>query len=236
MKLRTRVVLQVAALCFVLGASGFAADNAYLYIVNGIPGRDIAANLNPGFPVDVLISGVCQSRGLAFGSTDGPLSFSAGTYEVQISDASTLAPCTNPPIIDSEVTLTSEASVSAVAAVSTGQPTLLQFANSFSLVAAGNARFVLAHAADAAELLATLTQVGVTKPKTFTVTADAGKEGTVTVPAGTYLVEVVVDGSTTVLASETINLPSQSATFTYAAGESANNSVGLVNKTVQLVF
>jgi hypothetical protein len=236
MKHRTRVVLQLAAFCFVLAAHGFAADDAYLYVVNGIPGRDIAANFNPDFPVDILISGVCQSHGLAFGSTDGPLTFSPGTYEVQISEANTLAPCTNPSIIDSQVTLTGAASVSAVAAVSTGEATLLQFADSTSKVTAANARFVLSHAADAGELLATLTQVGVTNPKTFSVTADPEKEGTLTVPAGLYLVQVVVDGSATVLASETISLADQSATFTYAAGEAANSSVSLINKTVLGLF
>jgi hypothetical protein len=90
MKLRTRVVLQLAALCFVLAAYGFAADDAYLYIVHGIPGRDISDNLNPGFPVDVLIAGEsCMPRGLTFANTSGPLSFSPGTYEVQISNANT---------------------------------------------------------------------------------------------------------------------------------------------------
>jgi hypothetical protein len=70
MKLRTRVVLQLAALCFVLAAYGFAANDAYLYIVRGIPGRDISDNLNPGFPVDVLIAGEsCMPRGLTFGNT-----------------------------------------------------------------------------------------------------------------------------------------------------------------------
>jgi Domain of unknown function (DUF4397) len=236
MKHRTRVVLQLAALCFVLATYGFAANDGYLYIVHGIPGRAIATNANPGFPIDVLISGVCQSRGLAFGSTDGPLTFSPGTYDVQISDANTLAPCTNPPIIESQVTINGGASVSAVAAVSTGQPSLLVFTDSLSSVTAGNARFVLSHAADAAELIATLTQVGVTNPKTFTVTVDPGKEGTLTVPAGTYLVQVVVDGSSTVLASETIGLANQSTTFTYAAGETSNNFLGLINKTVLGVF
>ena len=65
MKLRTRVVLQLAALCFVLAAYGFAADNdnAHLYIVNGVPGRDISKTLNPGYPIDVLVNGEsCQSR------------------------------------------------------------------------------------------------------------------------------------------------------------------------------
>jgi hypothetical protein len=54
MKLRTPVVTQVAALCFVLAASGFAADDAYLYIVHGIPGRDVAARLSPSLPIDIL--------------------------------------------------------------------------------------------------------------------------------------------------------------------------------------
>ncbi|MGA9074404.1 MAG: hypothetical protein WBP65_00705 [Candidatus Sulfotelmatobacter sp.] len=75
MKLRTRVVLQLAALCFVLAAYSFAADNAHLYIVHGIPGRDIADNLNPGLPIDVLINGTCLARGLTFDNTSGPLSF-----------------------------------------------------------------------------------------------------------------------------------------------------------------
>lgn len=126
MKLRTRVVLQLAALCFVLAAYSFAADNAHLYIVHGIPGRDIADNLNPGLPIDVLINGTCLARGLTFDNTSGPLSFSAGIYDVQIGHANTLAPCTNSPIIDSQVTLSSGASVSAVAAISGGKPTLLQ--------------------------------------------------------------------------------------------------------------
>ena len=237
MKLLTRVVLQLATLCFVLAAYGSAADNAYLYIVHGIPGRDIADNLNPGLPIDVLLNGEsCLPRGLTFGNTNGPLSFSAGTYQVQISDANTLAPCTNPPIIDSQVTLTSGASVSAVAAISGGQPTVLQFTDNLSPVTPGDARFVFAHAADAGALQATLTQLYVKDPKTFTVTANRGRQQAISVPDGTYLVEVFVAGSTTVLASEQIGLADQSASFTYAAGEAANSSVRLVNRTVQGVF
>ena len=235
MKLRSLAVLQLA-LWFALGASSFAANNAYLYLVHGIPGRDVADNLNPGFPIDILISGDCLVRGLTFGNTSGPLSFSAGTYDVQISDANSLAPCTNPPVITSQVTLTSGASVSAVAALSGGQPTLLQFADNLSPVAPGNARFVFANAANAPALEATLTQVNVKNPKTFTLTADPDAQAIASVPAGTYLVQVVATGSATVLASEQIDLADQSATFTYAAGEAANNSVGLINRVVRDVF
>ncbi|MGA9390987.1 MAG: DUF4397 domain-containing protein [Candidatus Sulfotelmatobacter sp.] len=237
MKLRTRVCFQLAALCFVLAAYSFAADNAYLYIVHGIPGRDIADNVNPGFPIDVLIDGEsCLARGLTFDNTSGPLSFAAGTYRVQISEDNTLAPCTNPVILDSEVTLKSGESVSAVAAISGGEPTLLLFTDNLSPLPPGYGRFVLAQAADAPTLQATLTQLYVKSPKTFTVTASAGTQQHIGVPYGTYLVQVVAAGSTTVLASEQIDLIDQSVTLAYAAGEALNNSVGLVTRTVRDVF
>jgi len=237
MKLRTRVFTQLAALLLALGASAFAADNAYLYIVHGIPGRDIADNLNPGLPVDILVNGEsCLVRGLTFGNTAGPFTLSAGTYDVQISLANTLAPCTNAPTIASQVTLAAGASVSTVAAISGGQPTLLEFADNLSPVAPGNARFVFAQSADAPALQAKLTQLFVKHPKTFTVTANPGAQAAISVPADTYLVQVFAVGSTTVLASEQIFLADQSVTFTYAAGEAANNSVGLVNRAVRDVF
>ena len=174
MKLRTRVFTQLAAVLLVLGASAFAANDGYLYIVHGIPGPDIADNLNPGLPVDILIDGTCPQRGLTFGNTAGPLTLPAGTYDVHISMANTLAPCTNPPIIDSQVTLKAAASVSVVAAISGTQPALLQFADNLTPVAPGKSRFVFANSADAPALQATLTQLFVKNPKTFTVTANPG--------------------------------------------------------------
>jgi hypothetical protein len=237
MRLCTRVVLQLAALCLALGASAFAANDGYLYIVHGIPGRDIADNLNPGLPVDILInSKSCLVRGLTFGNSSGPFSLAAGTYDVQISMANTLAPCTNPPLIDSEVTLTPGENVSAVAAISGTQPSLLQFTDALSPVAPGNARFVLANVADAPALQATLTQVGVKNPKTFTGTADPGAQTPIPVPAGSYLVQITAVGSATVLTSQQIDLADQSVTYSYASGEEVNNSVGLVNRVIRDVF
>jgi uncharacterized protein DUF4397 len=236
MKLRTRVVWQLATLCFVLAAYGFAADNAYLYIVHGIPGLDIASNVSPAFPVDVLISGVCVPRNLAFDIVSGPYSFSPGTYAVQVSDANTLAPCTNPTIIDSQVTLSAGKSVSAVLTIGGGQPTLLQFSDDLPAVTAGYARFTFVQAAEAGTLEATLTQPNVSNPKSYTVTAAAGSQQGIKVPEGTYLVQVFVSGGSTVLASETILLAKQSAGFAYAVGEAANSSLELINKTVQGTF
>lgn len=237
MKLRPRVVMQLAALCLLLGSYSFAAEDASLYIVHGLPGRDVAENLNPNFPVDVLVNGKsCVVRNLAFDTTSAPLSFAAGTYDVQISPSNTLAGCTNPPLIDASVTLTSGTSISAVLAISGGEPTLLQFSDNLSPVASGNARFVFAQAADAPALQATLTQLDVKKPKTFTLVASPGSQQVISIAAGTYLVKVYAVGDTTLLASEQLTLPNQSVSFSYAVGESANNSIVIINKTVRDVF
>jgi hypothetical protein len=236
MKFSTRMLLQLAALFVALGASALAASDGYLYVVQGIPGRDLSDTLNPGLPVDVLVSGECLIRGLTFDNTSGPLSLAAGTYDVQISEANSLAPCTSAALVTSSVNLKPGENVSVVAAISGGQAALLQFTDNLSAVAPGDARFVFVNSADAPALQATLTQLDVKTPKTFTVTAKPDAQAAVIVPAGSYAIQVVASGSTAVLASENISLAGQSATFTYAAGEAANNSVGLINREIRDVF
>jgi hypothetical protein len=237
MKLRTRVFAQLVGLCLILAASSFAADNAYLYIVHGIPGRDLADNLNPGLPIDILVNGKsCLVHGLIFGNTSGPFTLTAGTYEVRISLANTLAPCTNATLIDSQVMLTAGENVSAVAAINGTQPSLLQFTDKLLPVVPGNARFVLNNSADAPALQVTLTQTGVKNPLTFTGSADPATQTAIPVPAGSYRVQITAVGSATVLTSQEISLADQSVTYSYACGEIINNSVGLVNRTIRDVF
>ena len=99
---------------------------------------------------------------------------------MEISESNTLAPCTNPVVIHTQVTLPAGGNVSLVA---TAQ------------LAAGNARFVFANAADAPALQATLMQLNVKNGKTFTVTANPGKEQAISIPGGTYPVQVVAVGT-----------------------------------------
>lgn len=236
MKLRPRVVLQLAALLVALGASALAASDGYLYLVHGIPGRDVGATFNPGLPVDVSIGGECLLHGFTFGSTGGPLTLAGATYDVQVSLANTLAPCTNSAVITSQATVTGGANTTIVGAISGGEPALQAFADDLAPVATGSVRFTFVNSADAPALQATLTQLGVAKPKKFEVTAKAGAEGAITVPAGSYEVQVVASGSTTVLASEELGLANQAAIFSYAVGVAANNTVGLINRTIRDVF
>ena len=88
----------MAALFLLMSAPSFAADNTYLYIVHGIPSRDVAAILNPVWPVDISLSGECYVRGLAFGNTSGPLTIPAGRVEVKVSFANSPLPCSEAPM------------------------------------------------------------------------------------------------------------------------------------------
>src|SRR5271166_4171257 len=152
MKNRIRLSLALALFCAALTTAMSASENAYLYLVQGVPGHDYSATTDPQFPVDVLLNDeVCYVHGLAYGTIQGPLTFVPGTYDVKISVANSLAPCSNSPIVDSTVTLASGKNVSAVFALnSTGAPSLSTFTNNFATVSAGNARIQFALAADSA--------------------------------------------------------------------------------------
>jgi hypothetical protein len=233
--MRTRIP-QTVVVCLALSVASFAAD-ASLYIVHGIPGRNLADNLNPSLPVDILINNVaCVARGLTFGNIAGPYTLPAGQYSVQISPANTLAPCTNASLIDADVTLNSRAEVSGVMTVGDSGPVLLNFVDNFSAVAPGTTRFAFANSADASALKATLTQVGVKNPRTFTVTAQPRAKSSVAVPAGLYDLTLTAQGSATVLASQQVFLAAQSVELTYVLGSASNNSVSLDIRVVRDVF
>jgi len=71
-----RLTCMLAFLCLAMNTAMLAADNIYLYLVRGIPGRDDTTTTDPQFPVDVLVNDeVCYVRGLTFGSNQRPADF-----------------------------------------------------------------------------------------------------------------------------------------------------------------
>jgi hypothetical protein len=85
MKIRTLVVSSSIVLCLVFSTLTFAADDAYLYIVHGLPGRDVAASFDPTLPADVLLNDdVCGERGTTFGAVIGPLALPPGQYNLRL--------------------------------------------------------------------------------------------------------------------------------------------------------
>ncbi len=233
MKNRIRLILALALLCAASSAV-YASDNAYLYLVHGTPGRDYSTAVDPEFPVDVLINDeVCNVHGLAYGTIFGPLTFVPGTYDIKISLANSVAPCSNSPLVDSSVTLNSGKNVSAVLALSGGAPTLETFTNTFSPVSVNNARILFALAADSPAVQLILQNTSTKKLYTYSVSPKALLN--VTLPAGIYTAEVN-EGTTTLVSSTVVVLHAQSVILMYATGEAANNTVDLETKTVRNVL
>lgn len=227
-----RLILALALLCAAWSTAAFASS---MYVVQGIAGRDFAAASNPAFPVDVQINDeVCYLHGLAFGTMSGPLTLAPGNYDVKVSIANSLAPCSNSPLIDSTVTIEPEKDSSAVITLNgSGTPTLATFTNDLSPVTPATGRVLFAQTTDAAAVEVIFENSA--SKKLYTYTVNAGKLLDVTLPAGLYTMEVN-NGTTVLISSTELRLYSQSATLLYAVGEAKNNSVVLQTKTLRDVI
>jgi Domain of unknown function (DUF4397) len=232
MKRCIRFTLVLALLCAAMSTATLASS---MYLLQGLPGRDLAAATDPAYPVDILLNDeVCYQRGLPFGTVAGPLTFLPGTYNVKVSIANSLAPCSNAPLIDSSVTLEPRTDISAVIALSeTGTPTLLTFTNNLSPVAANLGRLLFAQAADSPAVQLILENTATKKLYTYAVKPGAMLDANL--PAGNYTVEIN-QGTTTLVASTPLNLVSQSVTLLYTVGQAQNNTVMLVSKTLRDVI
>jgi hypothetical protein len=219
--------------------SAFAATPASFVVVHGIPGRDVAATLDPALPVDVLVGGkYCLLQGLTFGSIAGPFDVPAGTYSVAISLANPIAPCSNAPVISASVALTAGEFGSIVAALSTsGAPTAELYPIDVSAVGAGKQRFITAHAADAPEV--TIDAVSIGKPKEkLTFKLSPGKENESTVDtASAFSVTATPVGSKTKIGPVTVEAGGdQSVVLLFAVGNAASGSVTILSKYLPDVF
>lgn len=232
---RIRVTFALALLCVALSTAALASDNAYMYLVNGIPGRDYTTATDPTFPVDVLLNDViCYTHGLAYGTVLGPLTFTPGSYDVKVSVANSLAPCSNEPVIDTTVSLNSGQNVSAVLALSsTGTPELSTFTNLFTAVTPSEGRVLFALAADASAVQVSFQNTSTQKQYSYTV--NPGTLLTEGLPAGNYTV-TVTEGTTTLIPATGVDLFAQSVTMLFATGEASNGTINLETKTIRNVI
>jgi hypothetical protein len=231
MKNYLRFAFGLALLCATLSLASSASS---LYIVQGLAGRNHAAATDPAFPVDVLLNDeVCYVHGIPFGTVQGPLTFLPGSYNIKVSIANTLAPCSNSPLIDRTITIDATTDYSAVIALNAaGTPVLRTFTNNLSPVAANFSRLLFAQAANSPAVQVIL-QNSTTK-KSYTYTVNPGGLLDVNLPAGYYTIEIN-EGATT-LTSSPIVLDSQAATLLYAIGEASNNTVVLASRVLRDVI
>jgi hypothetical protein len=234
MKKCIRAIFVLALLCAAMSTAMLASDNAYLYLVQGIPGRDYSSTTDPQFPVDVLLNDqICYEHGLAFGTISGPLTLAPGSYDVKVSVANSSAPCSNAPLVDSTITLTSGKTMSAVLQLSNSGPSLTTYTEDFSPVSANDARILFANSADSPAVQVILENTET--QKLYTYAANPGSLLNQTLPAGHYTVEIN-EGTSTLVESTDVDLYSQSAIMLFAVGEASNNTVNLETKTIRNVI
>ena len=232
MKTRIRLTFALTLLCAAMSTAAFASS---VYFVQGIPGRNVAAATDPAFPVDVLINDeACNQHGLPFGVVPNPLTFFPGTYNVKVSVANTLAPCTNAPLVERNVTIEARTDMSLVTALNeSGIPTLLTFTNDLTPVAANSARVLFAYAAAGPAVQVVLQNTSTQKVSTYTVNPGAQLEAEL--PAGNYTV-AVNEGTTTLVPAANITLSSQSVNLLYGIGQATNNTFVLETRTLRDVI
>jgi hypothetical protein len=229
MKNCLRFTFGLALLC---GTLSIASSASSMYIVQGLAGRNRAADTDPAFPVDVLLNDeVCYVRGLPFGAVQGPLTFFSGSYNLKVSIANTLAPCSNSPLIDHTVTIEPMMDYSAVIALNEeGTPVLRTFTNNLSPVGSNVSRLLFAQAANSPELQVILENTSTKKLYTYAVKPGALLD--VNLPAGDYTIEIN-EGTTTLVSSTLLHLYSQSANLLYAIGQASNNTVVLESRILR---
>jgi hypothetical protein len=233
-----RKTFLLTVLCFALSALSFAATDATLYVAHGIPGRDLGSTINPSLPGDVLLNGAtCIIRGGIFGTVNGPFTLPPGDYDIKISPANTLAPCTNAPVAETTATLSTGSTVTVVAALdANASPTLLAFADFLPSVKVGQARVTFAQAADAPAVQVTLTQQLVKHPFTTKFMVNPSSQASVTLPSGTYAITVTASGTNTLLYTGLFPADNQSVELNYIVGSFSNNSVTLLTRIIRDVF
>lgn len=92
------VLLALLALTLLAPAATQASSgNATIYVVHGIPGKDLG--LDPALPVDVSVNGACAITNFTFGTITDGIALPAGDYTLAISLANAKSPCGNAPVI-----------------------------------------------------------------------------------------------------------------------------------------
>jgi hypothetical protein len=214
------------------------AAPATFLVVHGIPGRDVAASLDPVLPVDVLVAGkYCLLHGFTFGSIAGPFEVPAGSYPVAISLANPIAPCSNSPVISATVTLGAGTATSIVAALdATSLPTAEVFNDTLAPIPAGKQRLMAHHAADAPEVQVTVTNVGGTTEKAqFDLFRTAERSALVSARTG-FAVSISPVGSTAVFGPLTVQPGNRGLALIYAVGSAKTGSATLISKVLPNAF
>ncbi|HEX6872718.1 MAG TPA: DUF4397 domain-containing protein [Micromonosporaceae bacterium] len=179
-----------------------AAATSKVYVVHGIPAT----------PVDVWVNGAKTLSNFQPKDVAGPLELPEGSYDLALTAPG--QPLASAILTVNDATVPGGQNISLVAHLKTdGQPTITPFVNDTSTVAAGKARLIVRHTANAP---AVDVRAGST-PVFQNLTNPNEAKGDVN--AGTVSADVVAAGTSTVVLGPTdLNLAEGTATIVYAIG------------------
>jgi hypothetical protein len=215
-----RVAMTGAVTLLAFGAAGampaFAAENARVSVVHGIPGQ----------PVDVYVNGKKTIPDFQPGKVAGPLSLPAGDYDIALTAPG--KPIGEALITVDDAAVPGGANVSLVAHLSAdGKPVLTPFANDTGRLAAGKARLIVRHTAAAPAV-----DVRAGGEPVFADLVNP-KEAKADVDAGSVSADVVLAGTQTrVLGPADLTLKEGTATIVYAVGSAEEKTLDIVAQTI----
>ncbi len=224
------VAVALASLLMPVASPAIAAsDAASVYVIHGIPGRDLG--LRPRLPVDIAVNGACALRNFRFRDVAGPLSLPAGTYNIKISLANRHNPCGNPAVIEANVPFAAGESATVIAHLSeSSAPTASKFVNDLSpATETGNGRVVARHTAAVPEV-----DLLVRQNRSLPIIATLpglsnGEQVSAELPIGRkFLVQFAPAGTTQAVASARIEACAGEVAIYHAVGSLKNQTFTVI--------
>jgi hypothetical protein len=224
----------LTALVALMGlASPAAAQTASVRVVHGIPGADVSPGLDPALPVDILVNdSISLLQGFTFGSIAGPYTLPAGTYDVKVFVADTLAPCSGSAVIAAPVPVEAGENVSIVAHLNeaTGL-TAGKFVNDVSPTAQGMSRIIAHHLAAAPAVDVTI-RSGFPPMQATAPGATNGAQATADVPEGGVTVGIAPAGTGNGIFARIMRVSAGLSYTVYAVGSLANGTFTLIAEPI----
>lgn len=211
------VALTVSVSALVTAAPATADDTATVYLVQGVAGTTASMS----------VDGKVVQQSAAAKTIVGPLRLSAGVHTVAVDAPGTAQDVT------SSITVKAGDNVDAVVhrqADPNAKPEITTYVNDLSAIPAGTSRLTVAHTAAVGPA-----DIRVKQKVLFANIAN-GEELTLTVPAGTYPIEIVPTATTGPVVLGPVDLPVKKGTLTrvFAIGVAATGSMDAVVQELPL--
>ena len=228
------IVLARRAFLPLLMLAGFAvpAAAADVYVVHGIPGKDLG--LPPELPVDISVNGACALDDVVFGDVLGPVDLPTGAHEIEIRVSDGVeGTCSGLLAVTGRIDLAVAESATVTAHLDqNGAARITKFTNKVSETGKA-ARIAIVHTAAAPPV-----DVKARGEKGAKLQVRDLKNGhqsyAADVPAGAYKVKIGASGGGTVFGPAELSLESDVAYTAFAVGSLENETFGVLILAIPL--